>query len=100
VLAYRCLKDLPVELRRAVCVDAELWDALPSPPLLKHLNDDQTRVVQRCLVLEAESAEDSGLERAAAGATSAASQARASKGSWVKLQSSSPFLSMSMTYTK
>ncbi|GMI30183.1 hypothetical protein TeGR_g3207, partial [Tetraparma gracilis] len=81
-------------------VDADLRSAFHQPPLLKNLNDDQTRVVQRCLVLEAESAEDSGLERAAAGATSAASQARASKGSWVKLQSSSPFVSMSMTYTK
>jgi hypothetical protein len=68
---------------------------------MKNLNDDQTRVAQRCLVLEANSAAaDSGLGRATVGFSSAAAQARAVKGSWVKLQSTSPFVSMSIKYTK
>ena len=75
--------------------------AFHQPPLLKNLNDDQTRVVQRCLALEAETAaEDSDLERRAHGSSSAAAQARAVRGSWVKLQSTSPFVSMSMAYTE
>ena len=75
--------------------------AFYQPPLLKNLNDDQTRVVQRCLALETETAaEDSDLERRAHGTSSAAAQARAVRGSWVKLQSTSPFVSMSMQYTK
>ena len=75
--------------------------AFNQPPLLKNLNEDQTRVVQRCLALETETAaEDSDLERRAHGTSSAAAQARAVRGSWVKLQSTSPFVSMSMQYTK
>ena len=75
--------------------------AFNQPPLLKNLNEDQTRVVQRCLALETETAaEDSDLGRRAHGSSSAAAQARAVRGSWVKLQSTSPFVSMSMQYTK
>jgi hypothetical protein len=81
-------------------VDAELRSAFYQPPLLKNLNDDQTRIVQRCLALETETAaEDSDLERRAHGSSSAAAQARAVKESWVKLQSTSPFVSMSMKHT-
>ena len=58
-------------------VDEELRSAFYLPPLLKNLNDDQTRVVQRCLALETGSA---SVE-------------------WTPLKSTSPFVSMSMKYT-
>jgi hypothetical protein len=64
--------------RNGKAVDAELRGAFPPPPPMDDLNEEQTRVVQRCLALETGSA---SVE-------------------WTPLQSTSPFVSMSMKYTK
>jgi hypothetical protein len=64
--------------RNGKVVDAELRGALPPPPSMDILNDEQTRVVQSCLALERGSA---SVE-------------------WTPLKSTSPFVSMSMKYTK
>jgi hypothetical protein len=64
--------------RNGKVVDAELRGALPPPPLLQHLNDEQTRVTQSCMALETGSA---SVE-------------------WTKLTSASPFVELAMKCTK
>jgi hypothetical protein len=66
--------------RGGKAVDAELRDALPPPPLMNTLNEEQTRVAKSCL----------GLETASAN----------SMIGWTPLKSSSPFVSISMQYAK
>ena len=72
---------------------------LPIPP--------QDALVARCLRLEdgerrVKRSRSSGLMKlkSTIGANSAAARARAVKGSWVELKSTSPFVSMSMQYTE
>jgi hypothetical protein len=91
--------------RNGKAVDAELRRALPPPPSMETLNEEQAGVAQRCLALETESAaEIAALVRSSKNLVtyrgSAAAQARAAKGSWVKLKSTSPFVSLSMMYTE
>jgi hypothetical protein len=64
--------------RNGKAVDAELRGAFPRPPLLQHLNDEQTRIARSCMALE----------------TGSASM------KWTKLASPSPFVENAMTYTK
>jgi hypothetical protein len=64
--------------RSGKAVDAELRRALPPPPPMPILNEEQARVVQRCLALETGSA---AVE-------------------WTKLKSISPFVELAMKYTK
>jgi hypothetical protein len=64
--------------RNGKAVDAELRGGLPPPPPMDTLIEEQTRAVQRCLTLEAASA---AVE-------------------WTSLKSTSPFVSLSMRYTK
>jgi hypothetical protein len=64
--------------RNGKAVDAELRGAFPPPPLVQQLEDEQAGVVLRCLALETGSA---AVE-------------------WTKLKSASPFVSMSMKYSK
>jgi hypothetical protein len=64
--------------RSGKVVDAELRDVFPPPPLLQHLDDEQSRIAQSCLTLESGSATVE----------------------WTPLKSSSPFVSLSMKYTK
>jgi hypothetical protein len=92
--------------RSGKAVDAELRGAFPRPPLLRHLDDEQMRIAQSCIALETESvaaaSTNSSSKRllAVVAGNSAASQARAVKGSWAKLKSASPFVSLSMKYMK
>jgi hypothetical protein len=64
--------------RGGKAVDAELRGAFPRPPLLQHLNNEQTRIARSCMALE----------------TGSASM------KWTKLASPSPFVENAMTYTK
>jgi hypothetical protein len=64
--------------RNGKAVVAVLWGAFPPPPPMDVLDEEQMRVVQRCLALET-------------GSTSV---------EWTPLKSISPFVSMSMKYTK
>jgi hypothetical protein len=64
--------------RNGKAVDAELRGAFPPPPLLKHLNDEQTRIAKSCVGLETASV---ALE-------------------WTSLKSTSPFVALSMNFTK
>jgi hypothetical protein len=64
--------------RSGKAVDAELRGALPLPPPMGQLNDEQTRIVQSCMTLETGSA---AVE-------------------WTKLGSPSPFVELAMKYTK
>jgi hypothetical protein len=63
--------------RNGKAVDGELRGVFPTPPLLQHLNDEQARIAQSCMLLETRSA---------------AVQ-------WMKLKSPSPFVSLSMKHT-
>ncbi|GMI42593.1 hypothetical protein TeGR_g11447 [Tetraparma gracilis] len=84
-------------MRNGAKVDAEMRGAFPAPPLRRSLTSEQDALVARCLSLE-NGTEGSNVV-AAVGANPAA-QARAMKGSWVELKSTSPFVSMSMQYTE
>jgi hypothetical protein len=64
--------------RSGKAVDAELRGALPPPPLLRHLNEEQTRIARSCMALETGSA---SVE-------------------WTKLTSASSFVELAMKYTK
>jgi hypothetical protein len=92
--------------RNGKAVDAELRVAFPPPPLLKHLDDEQMRIAHSCLALETESVAAASTNSsskkllAGVGGGSAAARARALKGSWVEMKSASPFVSLSMKYTK
>jgi hypothetical protein len=103
--------------RNGKAVDKELMAASPPPPPKESLNEEQMRVVRSCLSLETVAAtgassasNDSSLKPASnnssprrllgiVSANPAAAQARAEKGSWVELKSTSPFVSLSMEYT-
>ncbi|GMI27852.1 hypothetical protein TeGR_g10416 [Tetraparma gracilis] len=93
-------------MRNGAKVDAEMRGAFPAPPLRRSLTREQDAMVARCLSLEkdAEASTRGSRKRsnvmAAVSAKSAAAQARAVKGSWVELRSTSLFVSMSMKYTK
>jgi hypothetical protein len=67
--------------RSGKAVDAELRGKFPPPPPKAILNEEQSRIARSCLGLEA-------------GATTVTGVVE-----WVKLKSSSPFVSMSMKYT-
>jgi hypothetical protein len=92
--------------RNGKAVDAELRREFPPPPLLQHLDEEQSGIVHSCLAMETESAAaastNSSSKRilAAIAGNSAASRARAVKGSWVEMKSASAFVSLSMKYTK
>jgi hypothetical protein len=64
--------------RNGKAVDAELRSAFRPPPPLNQLSEEQTRAAKSCLGLETASAT---LE-------------------WTSLKSSSPFVALSMQYTK
>jgi hypothetical protein len=64
--------------RSGKAVDAELRGDFPPPPLMNLLDEEQTRVAKSCMALETASA---ALE-------------------WTSLKSSSPFVALSMRYTK
>jgi hypothetical protein len=64
--------------RNGKAVDAELRGALPPPPPMGQLNEEQTRIVQNCTALETGTAVVE----------------------WTKLKSPSPFVAISMNYTK
>ncbi|GMI30122.1 hypothetical protein TeGR_g9758 [Tetraparma gracilis] len=80
---------------------AMAWAVKNSLGMVKLLQDnltsEQDALVARCLTLE-KGAEGSNVM--AAVGTNTAAQARAMKGSWVELKSTSPFVSMSMAYTE
>jgi hypothetical protein len=91
--------------RNGKAVDAELRGSFPPPPLLQHLNEEQTRIAHSCLALETESVAAASTNSsskkllAVIRGNSAAARARAVRGSWVELEPTSPFVSMSMKYT-
>jgi hypothetical protein len=64
--------------REGKAVDAEVRSASPPPPLLQHLNDEQTRIARSCMALEAGSA----------------------AADWTSLEAPSPFVELAMIYTK
>jgi hypothetical protein len=95
--------------RNGKAVDAELKGAFHPPSLLQHLNDEQRSIAQTCLALETESvaaaskySSSKQLLALVGGSSAAARAARAwaVKGSWVKLKSTSPFVSLSMKYVE
>ncbi|GMI29072.1 hypothetical protein TeGR_g11360 [Tetraparma gracilis] len=94
-------------MRNGVKVDAEMRGAFPTPPPRRSLTSEQDALVARCLRLEdgerrVKRSRSSGLMKlkSTIGADSAATRARAVKGSWVELKSTSPFVSLSMQYTE
>ncbi|GMI54554.1 hypothetical protein TeGR_g8854 [Tetraparma gracilis] len=72
-------------------------EALAAMTLEERLTSEQDALVARCLSLE-KGAEGSNVM--AAVGTNTAAQARAMKGSWIELKSTSPFVSLSMAYTE
>ncbi|GMI28476.1 hypothetical protein TeGR_g12203 [Tetraparma gracilis] len=75
-------------MRNGAKVDAEIRGAFPAPPLRRSITSEQNALVARCLTLE-KGAEGSNV-MAAVGTNSAAAQAKAVRGSWVELKSTSP----------
>ncbi|GMI20434.1 hypothetical protein TeGR_g7621 [Tetraparma gracilis] len=94
-------------MRNGAKVDAEMRGAFPAPPLRRRLTSEQDALVARCLSLEKGAAASSTSNNSSSKrllavfvGNSAAPQARAVKGSWVEMKSTSPFVSMSMKYTE